>query len=238
MWQVACSLNIWPEYIFPSPLAVLRRFIETLRNKTLLIAISTSLRRIVIGFGISLIGGVITGLLVGRSTLLQDTIGSIMLGLQTLPSICWLPLALLWFGLSERAILFVIIMGAFVAVAVSTEVGVRQIPPLYLQAARNMGARGFRLYWDVIIPAALPGMITGMKLGCSFAWRSLMAGELLYVNLGLGHLLMMGRELSDMAQVVMVMLILIIIGLISDKLIFARLESFVYERWGLRKDIR
>ena len=234
MWQAASSLNIWPEYLFPSPITVLERFIETLRNGTLLVALSTSLRRIVIGFGISLVGGVITGLLVGRSALLHDSVGSIMLGLQTLPSICWLPLALLWFGLSERAILFVIIMGAFVAVAVSTEAGVRQIPPLYLQAARNMGARGYRLYRDVIIPAALPGMITGMKLGWSFAWRSLMAGELLYVNLGLGHLLMMGRELSDMAQVVMVMLILIIIGLISDKLIFARLESYVYERWGLK----
>ncbi|HAH95572.1 MAG TPA: ABC transporter permease, partial [Firmicutes bacterium] len=152
MWQAACSLNIWPEYLFPGPIAVLNSLIGSLRNGTLLVSLYTSLRRIVIGFGISLAGGVITGLLVGRSALLHDTIGSIMLGLQTLPSICWLPLALLWFGLSERAILFVIIMGAFVAVAVSTEAGVRQIPPLYLQAARNMGARGYRLYRDVIIP--------------------------------------------------------------------------------------
>lgn len=205
----------------------------TAADGSLLIALGTSLRRIFIGFGISLVGGTVLGVATGRIGLLHDTVGSVLVGLQALPSICWLPLALLWLGLTEEAILFVVIMGAFIAMAVATETGIRQIPPLYLRAARNMGARGFRLYLDVILPAALPGMISGMKLGWSFAWRSLMAAELLYVNLGLGQMLMMGRELSDMAQVVLVMFILIIIGLLFDKLIFARLERIVQERWGL-----
>lgn len=232
-WQAASSLGLWEDFLFPSPLGVWERLRATLADSTLLIALGTSIRRILIGFGISLVGGTILGIATGRVNLLHDTVGSVLIGLQALPSICWLPLALLWFGLSEEAILFVVIMGAFIAMAVSTETGIRQIPPLYIRAARNMGARGLRLYLDVILPAALPGMISGMKLGWSFAWRSLMAAELLYVNLGLGQMLMMGRELSDMAQVVLIMLILIVIGLLFDKLIFARLERSVQDRWGL-----
>lgn len=233
VWAAAARLMKWDEFLFPGPAAVWQRLVATVKDGSLFIALLTSMRRIVIGFGISLVGGVTLGVLTGRIELLHETFGSILLGLQALPSVCWLPLALLWFGLTEKAILFVVVMGALVSVALSTELGIRHIPPLYLRAARNLGARGWRLYRDVIIPAALPEMLSGMKLGWSFAWRSLMAGELLYVNLGLGHLLMMGRELSDMAQVVLVMLILIAIGLLFDKFLFARLERTVHERWGL-----
>jgi len=124
-------------------------------------------------------------------------------------------------------------MGALLAITTATEAGVKNTPPLYLRAARNLGARGWKLYALVIFPAALPEIITGMKLGWSFAWRSLMAAELLYVSLGLGHLLMMGRELNDMSQVVAVMLVIIAIGLVVDRLIFAPIETRVRARWGL-----
>jgi NitT/TauT family transport system permease protein len=140
----------------------------------------------------------------------------------------------LWFGLSETAILFVVVMGALLSITLSTEAGVKNTPPLYLRAARNLGARGWKMYALVILPAALPSIITGMKLGWSFAWRSLMAAELLYVSLGLGHLLTMGRELNDMSQVIAVMLIIIVIGLVIDRLVFAPIESRVRERWGLQ----
>ncbi len=192
------------------------------------------MQRILIGFGISAVAGMALGLAIGRIRLLDETVGSLVLGLQALPSICWLPLALLWFGLSEAAILFVVVMGALLSITLATEAGVKNTPPLYLRAARNLGARGWRLYALVILPAALPAIITGMKLGWSFAWRSLMAGELLYVSLGLGQLLNAGRELNDMSQVIAVMLVIIAIGLAVDRLVFAPVESRVRERWGLQ----
>ncbi len=234
VWQAFVWIGLWPEFIFPSPLGVAQTLVRGFQNGTFIVGIVTSMQRILIGFGISAVVGMTLGLAIGRIRLLDETIGSLVLGLQALPSICWLPLALLGFGLSETAILFVVVMGALLSITLATEAGVKNTPPLYLRAARNLGARGWRLYALVILPAALPAIITGMKLGWSFAWRSLMAGELLYVSLGLGHLLMMGRDLNDMSQVVAVMLVIIAIGLAVDRLIFAPLELRVRERWGLQ----
>lgn len=192
-----------------------------------------SIQRIVIGYSISLVFGIVLGLLVGRFKILNETLGSLMLGLQVLPSICWLPLAILWFGLSEQAIQFVVVMGAFLSIAIATDSGIRNIPPIYLRAAKTMGVKGMGLYTRVIFPAALPSIATGMKLGWSFAWRSLMAGELIFVSVGLGHLLQMGRELNDMAQVMAVMMMIVAIGLIFDRLIFAQLEKRLRRQWGV-----
>jgi NitT/TauT family transport system permease protein len=119
------------------------------------------------------------------------------------------------------------------SIAQSTEDGIRNTARVYTRAGRNLGARNFRLYFEVILPSALPSIITGMKLGWSFAWRSLMAGELLYTLPGLGNLLNMGRELNDMSQVIAVILVIIVLGLISDRLVFGMLEKRVRERWGL-----
>lgn len=232
-WEVLFRLRVWPPYIFPSPSSVVGSLVAGFANLTFPLAISVSMRRILIGYGLSLLIGIPTGLLLGRVRLVQETLGSVVLGLQALPSICWLPLALLWFGLSEQAILFVVIMGAVLSVTLATADGVHNTPPLYLRAARTMGARGWRLYTGVILPAALPAILSGMKLGWSFAWRSLMAGELLYVSMGLGQLLTMGRELNDMSQVMAVMLVIIVIGLGIDRALFSPLEQRVRERWGL-----
>jgi NitT/TauT family transport system permease protein len=163
----------------------------------------------------------------------KDTFGMLVLGLQALPSICWLPLAILWFGLNERAILFVVVMGAVFSIAQASEDGIRNTAPIYLRAARNLGARGWRLYANVVLPAALPSIVTGMKMGWSFAWRSLMAGELLYALPSLGNLLMLGRELNNMGQVIAVMLVIIGLGLVSDQLVFGLIERRVRSRWGL-----
>lgn len=232
-WQALVWLGLWPDFIFPSPLGVAGTLVRGFQNGTMVVGIVTSMQRILIGFGISAVVGVALGLAIGRIRLFEDTIGSLVLGLQALPSICWLPLAILWFGLSETSILFVVIMGALLSITLATEAGVKNTPPLYLRAARNLGADGWRLYILVVLPAALPAIITGMKLGWSFAWRSLMAGELLYAGAGLGNLLNMGRDLNDMSQVVAVMLVIIAIGLVVDRLIFAPLETRVRERWGL-----
>jgi NitT/TauT family transport system permease protein len=235
VWQALALMNIWEDYIFPAPLAVLKTLIADISNGSLEKGIAVSMKRLVVGYGISLVLGVMLGLMLARVKVLDDTVGSLFLGLQTLPSICWLPLALLWFGLNEDAIIFVVVMGAVVSIAISTDIGVKNVSPIYVRAARNMGARGYRLYCKVVIPAALPSMIAGMKLGWSFAWRSLMAGELLFMSGGLGQLLHMGRELNDMSQVAAVMLVIIAIGWSVDRLLFAALERDIRRRWGFEK---
>ncbi len=236
VWEVVVRLEIWPSYIFPSFTSVLTSMWHGFADGSYPLAILISLRRLAMGYGISLVLGITLGLLVGRIPIVQKTVGSVILGLQALPSVCWLPLALLWFGLSEKAIIFVVIMGAVLSISLSTADGIHNTPPLFLQAAKTMGAAGFQLYSRVILPAALPSIVSGMKLGWSFAWRSLMAGELLYYGgmASLGHLLTMGRELNDMAQVISVMLIIVLIGLLVDFLVFSPVENRIRERWGLQ----
>lgn len=232
-WQGLAWANVWPEYVFPSPMGVGQALLRGVQNSSLPVGILASLQRLLVGFAISAVLGIGLGLALGRNRLLNDTLGSLVLGLQALPSICWLPLALIWFGLSETAMIFVVVMGAVFSITLATKAGVKNTLPLYLRAAANMGAKGFDLYRLVILPAALPAIITGLKMGWSFAWRSLMAAELLYVSIGLGHLLTMGRELNDMSQVIAVMLVIIALGLVVDRMAFGRLEARIRERWGL-----
>lgn len=233
LWQVLYLARLWPEFLFPAPVSVLQTLFDGFQGGTFMLGIGASLARLAIGYSISLLIGLPLGLAAGRVKTIDQTIGALVLGLQTLPSICWLPLALLWFGLNERAIIFVVVMGAVLSVTLAAQDGVKNVRPLYLLAAKNMGARGLYLYSQVILPAAFPAILTGMKLGWSFAWRSLMAGELLYGNVGLGQLLMMGRELNDMSQVIAVMLVIVALGLAVDRLIFAPVERRVRARWGL-----
>jgi NitT/TauT family transport system permease protein len=235
IWEIVVQLKIWPTYIIPPFSDVVRSLWNGFADGTYPRAILISLRRLAVGYAISLIIGITIGMLVGRIKIVQQTVGSVILGLQALPSVCWLPLALLWFGLSEKAIIFVVIMGALLSISLSTADGIHNTPPMFIQAAKTMGAAGFRLYSQVVLPAALPSIISGMKLGWSFAWRSLMAGELLYYGgmASLGHLLTMGRELNDMAQVISVMIIIVAIGLLVDFLVFAPIQRTIRERWGL-----
>lgn len=236
IWELLYLCGIWPEYVLPSPVAVYKTLIRGFQNHTFLIGIAISMKRIAIGYGISIIIGVFLGLILGRVRMFEETLGSLISGLQTLPTICWLPLALLWFGLNDRAIIFLVIMGAVLSITIATDTGVKSVPSLYIRAAKTMGAKGWKLYLEVIIPAALPHIITGMKQGWSFAWRSLMAGELLIVCLGLGHLMMIGRELNDMSQVIAVMLVIVVIGILVDRLFFVKVERHIRERWGLSKN--
>lgn len=191
-----------------------------------------SVNRILVGYFLSFIVGVTLGLLVSRFKILEDTIGSLVSRFQVLPSICWLPLAILWFGLSTTAIQFVVVMGALPSILIATDNGIRNITPVYIKAAHTMGVRGMDLYRRVIFPAALPSIVTGMKMAWAFAWRSLMAGELLFVSSGLGYLLEMGRELNDMSQVVAVMVVIVFVGLFFDQ-IFSLLERRLRLQWGI-----
>jgi NitT/TauT family transport system permease protein len=232
VWQGAVSFEAAPPYLLPSPLDVLQTLRRIGGSGELLIALLMTLQRIVLGFAIAAVGGVGLGLLLARSNQLSATFSPMVLGLQSLPSICWFPLAILWIGLNDGAILFVTVVGALFAIAAATEAAIRTIPPGYLKAGATMGASGVRLYTRVMLPAALPSLLTGLRVGWSFAWRSLMAAELLFMNLGLGHLLNMGRELVDVAQVVAIILVILLVGLLVDRLVFARSERAMRRRWG------
>ena len=229
LWEALVLVQVWPSYLFPSPLGVLRTIAGGLRDSSIPVAVGVSLRRIVIGYGISIVAGIALGLLTGEFPLVGRTVGRLVLGLQTLPSICWLPLAMLWFGLNERAISFVVIMGALFSITIATEAGVKSVPRLFINVGVNMGARRPGLFWYIILPAAMPHIVAGLRQGWSFAWRSLMAGEVVFMSLGLGQFLMMGRELNDMNQVVAAMVIIATISIAVDKVIFGRLEA------GLRR---
>ncbi|RYG26288.1 ABC transporter permease [bacterium] len=233
VWHLLAERHVWDATLFPSPLTVAQTLWGLLRDGTLLDATAVSLRRVMLGYLISLAIGIPTGILLARQRWAEDTLGALVTGFQSLPSICWLPLALLWFGLNDRAILFVVVMGSMVSICVAVRDGVRNLPPGYIHAARTMGTSGPRMYTDVLLPASMPALMTGAKLGWSYAWRALMSGELLFVSLGLGHMLMAGRELSDMSQVLSVMLVIIALGLLADNMIFGSLERHVRRIWGL-----
>lgn len=226
-------LNIWKPYIFPSPFDVFGTLLALIKDNTIGIAIVASLKRIVVGYFISVIIGVTLGLTIAKFKYLDENLGPLILGLQTLPSICWLPFAILWFGLSEISIIFVIAIGSTFAVAISVKYAIQNVNPLYIRAAKTMGAKGSKVYTHVILPAALPDIVSGLKQGWSFAWRALMAGEMLSSTKGLGQVLMVGRDLADISQVVAVMIVIIILGLVVDKLVFSRLEKNMRHKWGL-----
>ncbi len=232
LWQLGAQLGLWRTHLFPSPLEVAQKIVHGFATGAYLKGTGITLLRLLEGYLISAVAGVALGVAIRQVPLLDRTVGALIVGLQALPSVCWLPIALLWFGLSQAAIVFVVVMGALLSITVATEQGIRNVPPIYVRAARTMGAKGLGLYLRVVLPAALPSIITGMKLGWAFAWRSLMAAELLYVSGGLGQLLMMGREFNDIAEVVAVMSLIVTIGLLNDRLLFSTLERKVRERFG------
>jgi NitT/TauT family transport system permease protein len=233
LWELLSRAGPWPRWLFPDPLAVGRSFAALAADGRLPAAVARSLSRLVQGYGLSVAIGVPLGILMARSAAANAALRPVVLGLQALPSICWLPLAILWFGLSEAAILFVVLMGSLLSVAIASEDAVAGVDPVLIRAAGTLGLRGLRFHLGVLLPAALPGVLTGLKLGWSFAWRALMAGELLFVAGGLGQLLQAGRELLDAAQVMAVMAAIVIVGVAVDQGLFRILELRVRRRWGL-----
>jgi len=235
LWKAGTVVGGWSPVLLPPPEAVAEYLWGALKDGSLLEASLVTLKRLLIGYAIGVLIGLPLGLVTSTSEIFQDTIGALALGLQTLPSVCWIPLALLWFGQTESAMLFVVIMGTVGSVVIATSTGARSIPPIYARVARTMGSEGLDKWTRVILPASLPFLVTGMKQGWAFAWRSLMAAEI-YVTIltgfGLGHLLHYGRELSAMDQVIGIMLVIIVIGLLADKALFAPWERFMHRRWG------
>ena len=234
-WQVWAWIKDKP-YVLPGPGAVLPRFFHDLGNGRLLDAGYTTLQRAALGFALALALGMVTGLAVARNRILRAAFGSMITGLQTMPTIAWFPLAILLFQLSETAITFVVVLGAAPAVANGVIAGVDHTPPILLRAGRVLGAAGFAAYRHIILPAALPGFVSGLKQGWAFAWRSLMAGELLVIiasKPSLGVTLSLAREFSDAEGMLAAMLAIFVIGVVVDSLVFGRLDRAVRRRWGL-----
>ena len=234
VWQGIDSAEIWPDNIFPSPIEVGEDLLYGISDGSLFYGIATSMWRLVIGLSIAIGGGVLLGIFMARVETVNQTIGSLVLGLQSIPSVAWVPLAILWFGLSDSGIIFVTAIGAIFAVTINTYTGVKNIDPSFIEAARNMGAKGSQLVTTILIPAAFPYMISGFKQGWAFAWRGVIGAELLFSFLGLGFLLNVGRQLNDVSQVIAMMLVIMGIGILIDGFVFKKLEDKVMTKWGLR----
>lgn len=233
IWQGVAMSGVWPPSVFPSPYEVALDLAHGAWDGSLLYGVATSMWRLAAGLAIAVSAGTALGIAMARSEAANQTLGSLVLGLQSIPSIAWVPLAILWYGLNDAGIIFVVAVGAVFAVTINAYTGVKNIDPHYLEAARNMGARGSQLVTDVLIPAAFPYMIAGFKQGWAFAWRGVIGAELLFAFLGLGHLLYAARSLTDVSQVIAVMLVIMGIGLAVDGAFFRRLEAKVMARWGL-----
>ncbi len=235
-WEAVVWTGWRPAYVLPPPSAVIGRLWQELGTAGLWLAVWTTLRRAVWGFGLAMTIGISIGVLVSRFRVLRSAIGSLIMGLQTMPSIAWFPLAILLFKLSEEAITFVVILGAAPSIANGLIHGVDHIPPVLTRAGRVLGARGFDAYRYVILPAAMPSFVGGLKQGWAFAWRSLMAGELIVVianKASLGQLLQVNRELADSEGMLAIMMVILIIGIVLDSVVFGTLEHRIRRRRGL-----
>ncbi|MER7911650.1 MULTISPECIES: ABC transporter permease [unclassified Streptomyces] len=237
VWQVLVSAGITEETKLPAPSAVWDGLTDMWLQGTLLEVIWTSVSRGLAGFLLALAIGTPLGLLVARVKFVRAAIGPILSGLQSLPSVAWVPPAVLWFGLNDAMMFTVILLGAVPSIANGLVSGVDQVPPLFLRAGRTMGATGLKGTWHVVLPAALPGYLAGLKQGWAFSWRSLMAAEIIAsspdLGLGLGQLLENGRNNIDLPGVFLAILLILVVGIAIDLLIFSPLERWVLRSRGL-----
>jgi NitT/TauT family transport system permease protein len=234
VWTLISRSGYFDPTVLPSPAAVWSSLVHNVANGNIPRATQASLVRLAIGFAISVVAGTVFGVLEVASSLFERSFGSLVVGLQSLPSIAWLPLAILWFGLNERAVVFVVVIGSFPAVALATLNGLRQVPPILERAGKTLGAKGWRLYRHVVLPAAIPGYAGGLQQGWAFAWRSLMAGELILGGaLGLGQLLNNSRQNLETGTVIATMIVIVAIGMVVDLAVFSAIDRRIRSRRGL-----
>jgi NitT/TauT family transport system permease protein len=236
LWQIVYWSGWKPPFVLPPPARVFRELGELVTTDRFWVAVGTTMRRAAVGFAVALGIGTVVGLAVSQSNVLRRAVGSLITGLQSMPSIVWFPFAILMFGLTETAIFFVIILGAAPSIANGLISGVDHIPPVLLRAGRVLGARGLTSWRHVVLPAALPSFVAGLKQGWAFAWRSLMAGELLVIiafRPSIGVDLAYARELSDAPLLLAMMLVVLFIGIFVDSLVFGVLERKLRRNRGL-----
>ncbi|MFC5878508.1 ABC transporter permease [Streptomyces virginiae] len=237
LWQLLVSLGVTEENKLPPLTAVWDSLSDMWIKGTLLEVIWTSVSRGLLGFLLALAIGTPLGLLVARVKFVRAAIGPILQGLQSLPSVAWVPPAVLWFGLNDAMMFTVILLGAVPSIANGLVSGIDQVPPLFLRAGRTLGATGLKGVRHVVVPASLPGYLAGLKQGWAFSWRSLMAAEIIAsspdLGLGLGQLLENGRNNIDLPGVFLAIILILVVGIAIDLLIFSPVERYVLRSRGL-----
>lgn len=236
-WQTFVWLGIKPTYTVPGPVDVWRALLAELETGSAQVAFLTSMQRGVVGFVVAVLVATPLGIVVARVRVVRTAIGPLITGLQVLPSVAWVPAGIIWFGLSDATVYFVILMGAVPSIVNGLLAGVDHVPPLYRRVGRVLGAGRFAMVRHVILPASLPGYLAGLKQGWAFSWRSLMAAEIIAVGgdigYGLGALLQQGRELADMSVVMLAILLILVVGIAVELIVFAPLERRVLRGRGL-----
>ncbi len=240
LWEISYRLNLHLEFTpvrsFPNVLGVLEQLYIGFfgEHKILLFAVLTSMKRLIVGFILALIIGTLLGIMLARYKVVDETLGALIIALQSIPSIVWLPLAMIWFGRNDMAIIFIMVIGGTWSMALNTRMGFKNVQPLLIKAAQTMGYSGFPLFRKVMFPASIPYALTGARLAWAFNWRALIAAELLATG-GLGHTLQYAADFFNMNLVVAIMVIISILGIIADQLFFQRVEKRVLTRWGLER---
>lgn len=228
IWQAAVKITGVSAAVMPAPTDVLQALVKGFADKTLIYDILASFRRLAIGLSIAIILGIFLGILLAKNKTADETLGTLILALQSVPSIVWLPIAIMWFGLNETSVIFIVILGATLVMTINMRIGIKNVSPLYIRAAQTMGSGGLDLFTSVIFPASVPYAVTGARLGWAFAWRALMAGEILSTGPGLGYTLKYASDFGNMSMVIGIMIIIGIIGTIVDIVFFQRVEKMLF----------
>lgn len=237
IWQALWAAAFWPEYKLPAPLAVWSNFVELVETAKIWEVLWTSIHRAVLGFLAAVVLATPLGLLVAKVRYVRAAIGPLLSGLQSLPSVAWVPAAILWVGLNDGSIYFVVLMGSIPSIANGLVAGIDQIPPILPRVGKTLGAGRLAAARHILLPAALPGYLAGLKQGWAFSWRSLMAAELIAqspdLGFGLGAYLNEGSNFNDMAEVITAILLILIVGIGIDLLVFRPIERAVLRARGL-----
>jgi NitT/TauT family transport system permease protein len=237
IWQALWAAAIWPEFKLPAPAAVGSELLRDLTSGQLAGQMWVSVHRAVFGFLIGIVIATPLGLLLAKVRVLRTAVGPLLSGLQSLPSVAWVPAAILWFGITPQSIYFVVLLGSVPSIANGLISGIAQIPPILPRVGQVLGAGRLSGARHILLPAALPGYLAGLKQGWAFSWRSLMAAELIanspQLGQGLGQYLENGRSLSDMPTVMAAIILILIVGIGIDLLVFRPLERYVLHSRGL-----
>ncbi|GGM31880.1 MULTISPECIES: ABC transporter permease [Micromonospora] len=236
-WQLLYLSEWKPPFALPSPATVLTDLRELVVSPDFPTALAITAQRALTGFLLAVVIGTVIGAAVARFRPLRAAIGSLITGLQTMPSIIWFPFAILLFQISETAILFVVVIGAAPSIANGLIGGIDYVPPTWLRVGKVLGMRGLSLYRFLILPASLPSFISGLKQGWAFAWRSLMAGELLVIVAGqgsIGSLMQGAREFNNAPRLLSWIIIVLVLGILVD-ILFNAADNALRRRWGLQQ---
>ncbi|RKQ35687.1 ABC transporter permease [Oceanobacillus halophilus] len=234
IWQLIFTLNIFEDIIFPSPFKVFTALYEGFAGGDFFVALGASFKHLFSGLSLAIVIGTIIGVIFGKSKQADETAGMYLIAMQSIPSIVWVPLAIMLFGFTEFAVVFVIVLGGTFVMALNVRSAIHNVPPQLTRAARTMGTKGFPLFYRVEIPASIPYFMSGLRLAWAFSWRALMAGELLSNGPGLGYTLSYAQDYARMDQVIGIIIIIGVIGALVDHFVFSKLEKTVMRRWGLQ----